>query len=69
MRLATREPLCGVVVIGTALLSCAPSGGAQAGTQATNLEFGNPGGDCTLLDKCFFIICYDAARRIPEWVA
>jgi len=54
-------------LIGVGLLSQIPSS-AQPVT-SPHLEFGQPGGDCTLLDKRVFVVCYDEDRRIPAWVA
>ena len=33
-----------------------------------NTHWGYPGGDCTLLVKEFYVICYAATQRIPTWV-
>jgi endonuclease G len=33
-----------------------------------NLKFGQPACDGSVLDKKFFVLCYDPARKIPAWV-
>jgi endonuclease G, mitochondrial len=33
-----------------------------------NLKYGQPACDAPLLDKQYFVICYDADRKAPKWV-
>jgi len=33
-----------------------------------NLKFGQPACAAPVLDKKFFVVCYDAAHKIPAWV-
>jgi endonuclease G len=35
---------------------------------ADHLEFGQPECAAPLLDKKFFVVCYDSAHRVPAWV-
>ena len=30
---------------------------------------GDPGGDCTRMDKGYYVICYDSRWKAPQWVA
>jgi endonuclease G len=32
------------------------------------LVYGNPGGDCNLIDKQYFVICYSTQWKTPLWV-
>ncbi len=33
-----------------------------------HVRWGYPGGDCTILVKEHYVICYDDANRVPDWV-
>jgi endonuclease G len=32
------------------------------------VRWGYPGGECTILVKEYYVICYDDANRVPDWV-
>jgi DNA/RNA endonuclease G (NUC1) len=33
-----------------------------------NLKFGQPACTGPVLDKQYFVVCYDSARKVPTWV-
>jgi endonuclease G, mitochondrial len=64
-----RLPLAiATVMIGIVAIA-APSSSAPPIESSNHLEFGNPGGNCTLLDKRVFVVGYDEEQKIPLWVA